>query len=35
MYEYLLAFLKPIIEPFMSGDAWPLIMRFMPFNHLL
>lgn len=31
MYEYLLAFLKPIIEPFMSGDAWPLIMRFMPF----
>ncbi|MDO5114646.1 MAG: glycosyltransferase [Synergistaceae bacterium] len=31
MYEFVLWLLKPVLEPFVSGDVWPLIMRFMPF----
>lgn len=31
MYEYIFLLLSPIIEPIISGDTWPLIMRFMPF----
>ncbi len=31
MYEQILLLLSPIIEPVLSKDVWPLIMRFIPF----
>ena len=31
MFDYLLLLLGPVIDPFLQGDIWPLILRFVPF----
>ena len=31
MFTYILQILQPVIAPFVQGDKWPLVMRFVPF----
>lgn len=31
MYVYIRLILAPIIDPFINGDVWPLVLRFMPY----